>query len=126
MAAGGSWNSTFAKGCRFKRIVCEHEILARGYLWMLQNSPRVPEAVREYYRQWGWPKDEFLENDHFPPQLYIREARRMVADVVMTEHHVTARETARDPSAWACGGYTTDEGFVRNEGNVQVGGFAPY
>lgn len=131
---GMNWEYSEGDYATRARIVREHEIFTRGYLWALQNSPRVPEALREYYRQWGWPKDEFLENDHFPTQLYIREARRMVADVVMTEHHVTARETARDSVGMAAYGmdshnvqrYITPEGFVRNEGNVQVGGFAPY
>ena len=131
---GMNWDYPEGDYATRDRIVREHEIFTRGYLWTLQNSPRVPEALREYYRQWGWPKDEFLENDHFPTQLYIREARRMVADVVMTEHHVTARETARDSVGMGAYGmdshnvqrYITAEGFVRNEGNVQVGGFAPY
>jgi hypothetical protein len=117
-----------------ERIVRAHELYTRGYLWTLQNHPRVPEKIREYYRQWGFPKDEFPENAHWPTQLYIREARRMVSDVVMTEHYVTGRETARDPVGMGAYGmdshnvqrYITTDGYVRNEGNVQVGGFAPY
>jgi hypothetical protein len=117
-----------------ERIVRRHELYTRGYLWTLQNNPRVPEAIRGYYRKWGFPKDEFAENGHFPTQLYIREARRMVSDVVMTEHHITARETAADSVGMGAYGmdshnvqrYITAEGYVRNEGNVQVGGFAPY
>ena len=117
-----------------ERIIRQHEIYTRGYLWTLQNNPRVPEAIREYYRQWGLPKDEFPENGHWPTQLYIREARRMVSDVVMTEHFVTGREVARDSVGMGAYGmdshnvqrYITAEGYVRNEGNVQVGGFAPY
>ncbi len=131
---GMNWDYPEGDYATRDRIVREHEIFTRGYLWTLQNNPRVPEALRQYYRQWGWPKDEFVENDHFPTQLYIREARRMVSDVVMTEHHVTARETARDSVGMGAYGmdshnvqrYITPEGFVRNEGNVQVGGFAPY
>jgi hypothetical protein len=116
------------------RIVKRHEVYTRGYLWTLQNHPRVPEGLRKYYLQWGWPKDEFTENGHFPTQLYVREARRMVSEVVMTEHHVTARQTAADSVGMGAYGmdshnvqrYITREGWVRNEGNVQVGGFSPY
>ena len=58
----------------------------------------------------------------------------MVSDVVMTEHHITAQETARDAVGMGAYGmdshnvqrYITPEGYVRNEGNVQVGGFPPY
>ncbi|MFB3828315.1 MAG: FAD-dependent oxidoreductase [Bryobacteraceae bacterium] len=117
-----------------ERIVRQHEIYTRGYLWTLQNSPRVPQAIRDWYRQWGLAKDEFVENRNWPTQLYIREARRMTAGVVMTEHHVTARETAADSVGMGAYGmdshnvqrYITREGYVRNEGNVQVGGFRPY
>ncbi|MCU1233052.1 MAG: putative xanthan lyase, partial [Candidatus Solibacter sp.] len=117
-----------------EKIVRNHEIFTRGYLWTLQNHARVPEALRQWYRQWGWPKDEFPENDHFPTQLYIREARRMIGDVVMTENHVIARDVARDSVGMGAYGmdshnvqrYITPEGYVRNEGNIQVGGFAPY
>ena len=52
----------------------------------------------------------------------------------MTEHHVTAGEVARDSVGMGAYGmdshnvqrYITPEGYVRNEGNVQVGGFSPY
>ena len=116
------------------RIVKQHEVYTKGYLWTLQNNPRVPEAIRAYYRQWGFPQDEFPENGHFPTQLYIREARRMVSGVVMTEHYVTGREIASDSVGMGAYGmdshnvqrYITPEGYVRNEGNIQVGGFAPY
>jgi hypothetical protein len=117
-----------------ERIVKQHELYTRGYLWTLQNNPRVPAAIRDYYRQWGFPKDEFTENNHWPTQLYIREARRMVSDVVMTEHFVTGHEVARDSVGMGAYGmdshnvqrYITPEGYVRNEGNIQVGGFTPY
>lgn len=116
------------------RIVKQHEIYTRGYLWTLQNNPRVPEAIRQWYRQWGLAKDEFTDNGNWPTQLYIREARRMIAAVVMSEHHVTGREVARDSVGMGAYGmdshnvqrYITAEGYVRNEGNVQVGGFSPY
>jgi hypothetical protein len=117
-----------------ERVVRRHEVYTRGYLWTLQNHPRVPQKIREWYRQWGWPKDEFTSNNHFPTQLYIREARRMVSAAVMTEHHVMAREVAKDSAGMGAYGmdshnvqrYITKEGYVRNEGNVQVGGFSPY
>jgi hypothetical protein len=131
---GMNWEYPDGDYATREKIVRNHEIFTRGYLWTLQNHPRVPEALREWYGQWGLPEDEFPENDHFPTQLYIREARRMLSDVVMTEHHVTAREVARDSVGMGAYGmdshnvqrYITPEGYVRNEGNVQVGGFAPY
>jgi hypothetical protein len=58
----------------------------------------------------------------------------MLSPVVMTQHHVEARDTARDSVGMGAYGmdshnvqrYVTKEGFVRNEGNVEIGGFKPY
>jgi hypothetical protein len=116
------------------RIIERHQVYTKGYLWTLQNHARVPSALREWYRQWAYPKDEFTSNGHFPTQLYVREARRMLSPVVMTQHHVEARDTARDSVGMGAYGmdshnvqrYVTKEGFVRNEGNVEIGGFKPY
>ncbi len=112
-----------------ERIIRRHEVYQKGYLWTLQNHPRVPEDLRNWYRRWGLPKDEFGETGHWAPQLYIREARRMVAGVVMTEHHCRGAERSEDPVGM--GAYNMDshnvqryisaEGFARNEGDIQVG-----
>ncbi len=117
-----------------ERIIRRHRVYTQGYLWTLQNHPRAPEKLREWYRQWGLPKDEFTDNGNWPAQLYIREARRMISDVVMNENHVVGRILAKDSVGMGAYGmdshnvqrYITPEGYVRNEGNVQVGGFAPY
>ncbi len=117
-----------------QRIVERHQVYTKGYLWTLQNHTRVPKPIRDWYRQWGWPKDEFVTNGHFPTQIYVREARRMLSPVVMTQHHVEARELAKDSVGMGAYGmdshnvqrYVTTAGFVRNEGNVQKGGFKPY
>ncbi len=131
---GANWDYPEGDYATRERIVKRHEVYQKGYMWTLQNHPRVPGNIREYYRQWGLPKDEFAGNGHWPPQLYIREARRMVSDVVMTEHHVVGRALAADSVGMGAYGmdshnvqrYVTAAGFVRNEGNVQVGGFQPY
>lgn len=117
-----------------ERIIQRHRIYTQGYLWTLQNHPRVPEKIREWYRQWGLPKDEYAEHGNWSPQLYIREARRMIAGVVMNENHVVGRVTAEDSAGMGAYGmdshhvqrYITPGGYVRNEGDVEVGGFPPY
>jgi hypothetical protein len=116
------------------RIVRAHESYTRGLMWTLANSPRVPPVVRAHFQTWGLTRDEFTDNDNWPHQLYIREARRMVADYVMTQHDCQGRRVAEDPVGLAA--YTMDshnvqryvdaDGHVRNEGDVQVGGFPPY
>lgn len=111
----------------------EHTTYQQGWLWFLANDPRVPESIRAEVGQWGLAKDEFIDNDGWPHQLYVREARRMISDVVMTEHHCWGDQVASDPVGLAAYGmdshntqrYAVD-GRVLNEGDVQVHGFAPY
>ncbi|MGH9631321.1 MAG: FAD-dependent oxidoreductase [Bryobacteraceae bacterium] len=131
---GANWKYPEGDYKTREEIIRKHDTYTRGYLWTLQNHPRVPKELREWYGQWGFPKDEFAQNGHFPTQLYIRESRRMIGDVVMTENHVVAREVAEDPVGMGAYGmdshntqrYITSGGYVRNEGNLEVGGFAPY
>ncbi len=116
------------------RIIRAHQSYQQGLMWTLANSPRVPAQVRQHFQQWGLAADEFVDNDNWPHQLYIREARRMVADYVMTQHDCQGRRVAEDSVGLAA--YTMDshnvqryvdaDGHVRNEGDVQVGGFPPY
>jgi hypothetical protein len=115
------------------RVYRAHQEYIRGLVYFLATSARVPEKLRQEMQQWGPAKDEFLDNDNWPPQLYVREARRMVSDYVMTEHHCRGEEKALDPVGLAA--YTMDshncrrvvrDGSVQNEGDVQVGGFPPY
>ncbi|MCC7418883.1 MAG: FAD-dependent oxidoreductase [Planctomycetaceae bacterium] len=117
-----------------ERIFRDHLAYQQGLLWTLANSPRVPEDVRKHFERLKPAKDEFVETDGWPHQLYIREARRMISDVVMTQHHCQGRTQVDDPVGLAA--YTMDshniqryvdaDGHARNEGDVQVGGFPPY
>ncbi len=79
---------------------------SRGILYYLATDPAVPEAVRAYVNGFGACKDEFVDNEHFPYQLYIREGRRMIGSYVMTEADVL-EQTAR-PDPIAMGGYSMD------------------
>jgi len=117
-----------------ERIAARHRLYQQGVMWTLANHPRVPEKIRREVARWGMCKDEFVEGHGWQDQLYVREARRMVSDYVMTQHHCQGREKADDPVGLAA--YTMDshhvqrhldaQGHVRNEGDVEVGGFSPY
>ncbi len=69
-----------------ERIFAEHLRDQVGLLYFLQNDDAVPHKFREEARQWGWCRDEFQDTGHLPPQLYVREARRMRGRYVFTEH----------------------------------------
>jgi hypothetical protein len=70
---------------RRREIWEEHRSWAHGLLYFLGNDPSVPESLRVEARQWGLPRDEFAETGHWPHQMYVREARRMYGEHVLTE-----------------------------------------
>jgi hypothetical protein len=116
-----------------ERIIREHEDYTKGFLYFLATSPRVPAALHEEMNKWGLAKDEFTTNKGFPTQMYVREARRMISDYVMTEADCRWQRKCED--AVGMGAYNMDShncqrlvqgGFVRNEGDVQQGVSGPY
>lgn len=119
---------------RRKEIINKHIAYQKGLMWTLANNSRVPEAIRSEVARWGLPKDEFVETGGWSSQIYVREARRMVSDVVINQNHVEAKITADDSVGLAAYGmdshntvrYVNAAGHVRNEGDVEVGGFEPY
>jgi hypothetical protein len=130
---GANYDYPEATYGRREQIRRAHENYTLGFIYFLATSPRVPENMRLEMQSWGPAKDEFVDSGGWPHQLYVREARRMVADYVMTEHNCRAQTRAKDPIGLAA--YTMDshncrrivkDGRVENEGDVQVGGFPPY
>ncbi len=109
-----------------ERIAAAHESYVRGLLWFLASDPRVPETVRRETQTWGFAADEFTANANFPPQLYVREARRLVSGRVLTEHNL--KQTEAIPDSVGLGSYWQDshlvsrfvdlDGKVRNEGHL--------
>ncbi len=119
---------------RRRQIIREHEEYQQGLMHFLANDPKVPEAVREEMSQWGLAKDEFVDNGHWPHQIYVREARRMIGSFVMTENEVLAKKPVPQPVGM--GSYTMDshnvqryvkpDGYVQNEGDIGVKVPRPY
>ena len=115
------------------RIWDEHKKYQQGLWWFLATDDRVPSHIRKEVKSWGYCRDEFLDTGGWPHQLYVREARRMVSDTVMTEHECVGNRKVED--GIAMGGYALDshvvqrvvvDGHVENEGNISIHGFDPY
>lgn len=75
-------------------------------LYYFQNDPELPEAFRADAQKWGLPRDEFADTGHFPFQLYVREARRMVGRYVLRENDLT--QDRWKPDGIATGSYGVD------------------
>jgi hypothetical protein len=117
-----------------EKIVREHESYQKGLMWTLANHRRVPQKIRDEMAKWGLAKDEFTDNGNWPHQIYVREARRLVSDYVMTEHDCRRTRATPEPVGMGsynmdshnCTRYVTQDGFVQNEGDIQVGPGGPY
>ena len=130
---GMSWNYPEGSYAERAAIFKAHVNYTKGFFYFIGHDPRVPENLRKEMLQYGYPKDEYLNSGHFTTQMYVREARRMVGAYVMTQANCQGRETVSDGIALAA--YTMDShnaerlvvnGMVKNEGDVQIGGFGPY
>lgn len=130
---GVDWNWATLDHKEREALAAKHRDYQLGLLWTLQHHPRVPEAIRRDTLRWGLAKDEFTDNDNWPYNLYVREARRMKSDFVMTEKHCKNQLPVPEPVGM--GAYTLDshntqrfvhKGMVKNEGDIQtyIGGKA--
>ncbi len=119
---------------RRREIIKQHETYQKGLMYFMATDPRIPQDLQKELNTWGLAKDEFTDNGNWPTQLYVREARRMVSDYVMTENEVLSKRPVPDPIGM--GSYTLDshntqryvkpDGFVQNEGDIGVKTPKPY
>lgn len=118
-------------------ILAAHTAYTKGLLYFIGHDERVPEILRKKMLQWGYPKDEYVSNSHWTPQLYVRESRRMIGEYVATQADCQGLVCPYDGVAMAA--YQMDSHncqrvvivkdgvpMVKNEGNVEVGGGLPY
>lgn len=123
---GANWEYPEASYAQRRRIEKEHETYIRGLLWTLSNSPRVPETIRQKVAAYGLAKDEFTDNGGWPWMIYIREARRMTTDYVMTQLDCEGKRQASDPVGLGSFGmdshvvqhFVTERGYVLSDGVI--------
>lgn len=131
---GANYDYPEASYERRRQILREHQVYQQGLMYFLANDPRVPEDVRQQYAQWGLAADEFKQTNNWPHQIYVREARRMIGQHVMTENELLKKRPT--PQSIGMGSYAMDshnvqryvtpEGFVQNEGDIGVSTNGPY
>lgn len=120
-----------------QEIIDAHTHYTKSLLYFYKTDPRVPKELQAEIQEWGYPKDEYTDTDHWTPQLYVREVRRMVGEYVMTQANCVGEVVVEDAVGMAA--YTMDshniqriviekdgKKMVKNEGNVEIGGFGPY
>ena len=120
-----------------KDIIDAHTHYTKSQHYFYKTDPRVPEELQTAIQEWGYPRDEYTDTDNWSPQLYVREVRRMVGEYVMTQANCVGEEVVEDGVGMAA--YTMDshniqrivvekdgKKMVKNEGNVEIGGFGPY
>jgi hypothetical protein len=124
---GENWEYPEADYATREKLTKAHEDYQKGLFYFIGHSPRIPEKIRNEMLEYGYCKDEFTDNGGWPFQLYVREARRMIGEYVMTEHN-WSRDTVVDDGV-AIASYGMDshntqriivDGMVKNEGDVQA------
>lgn len=131
---GMNYDYPDASYARRKKIIKEHEDYQKGLLYFIATDKSVPADLQKEFNTWGLAKDEFKDNGNWPHQLYVREARRMISDYVMTEHETLGKRPVSN--SVGMGSYTLDshntqryvkpDGFVQNEGDIGVDAPQPY
>lgn len=131
---GMNWDYPEASYERRREIIKDHITYQKGILYFMRTDKRLPSRVRDEMNKWGYSADEFSDNDNWPYNIYVREARRMKGSYVMTENDIMSNRQVPDPVAM--GSYTmdshniqryvTDEGYVQNEGDLGVEPPKPY
>lgn len=125
---GASWEYPEADYKQRQKIWDDHVSYVQGFFYFVANDPSVPKHIQDELNKWGLAKDEFLDTGHWPNQLYIREARRMVGRYVMKQGDLQTDRTK--PDSIGMGSYNSDshhvqriptpDGAVINEGDMQV------
>jgi hypothetical protein len=83
-----------------QRIYAEHLHFTQGLVYLLSTDP----TLSPQWQGWGVCADEFTDNAGWPRQFYVRDARRLASDYVITEHHTrrSNQPAVSDPVAIAC------------------------
>ncbi|KAL4864494.1 hypothetical protein BDV12DRAFT_201019 [Aspergillus spectabilis] len=117
-----------ATRARREEILAETATFTKGLIWFFANDKAVPPSIRTEWSKFGYCLDEFPDNNHFPRRLYVRDARRMVSDYIITQHTASEHDgeepqpdtvgVAYWPTDTHCARRVVKDGLAYNEGFV--------
>lgn len=125
---GGNFGWAEGSYAEREKIFQDHVNYQKGFMYFLANDPSIPESLRKRVSEYGLDAYEFPETDNWPHELYVREARRLHSDYVMTQANCTGKTVAED--SVGLGSYTMDShhvervmhnGQIANEGGFEKG-----
>jgi len=110
---GLSYAETLPCSLEREEIVAAHLEYGLSWFYTLANDPGVPPETRASVSSFGLCGDEWTQAHppHWPPQLYVREVRRMVGDSVLTQSQVQPGHTS--PSSIGVASWFVDSHDVR-------------
>lgn len=131
---GANWDYPEADYARREEILDAHHSFTKGLIYFIGNDPRMPESIRREMLRYGYPRDEYTNNGHWTPQVYIRETRRMLGKYIMTQKDIeinTTKEHSIGMGSYALDSHhiqrvVTPEGELINEGNFTIKIDGPY
>jgi len=128
---GESWEYAEADYQKRLQLEAKHKHYIQSLFYFLATDSIVPQHLKNQMNEWGWAKDEFLDNGNFPWQIYVREGRRMIGEYVITQHDCEKRKIVEDAIAMAAYNIDTHNSqrlvvekngvkMVKNEGDIQI------
>jgi hypothetical protein len=103
---GSSWKYPEADYTLRDSLWQWHKDYTLGLAYFLATDAAIPQKVRDAMKTFGLCKDEYVNNEHFPHQLYVRVGRRMKGEYFLTEHDLI-RDTVKY-DAIGMGSYNID------------------
>ncbi|MEW4530931.1 FAD-dependent oxidoreductase [Maioricimonas sp. JC845] len=124
IGACNGWSEADAQGR--KEIFEAHKQYTLEMYRFLTTDPAVPEHLRKQLAEFGLCRDEFPEYDHWSPQLYVREGRRMQGMYVVSQKDIMDEPEKEDPvvissfpiDSHDCQRVALPGGGVINEGTI--------
>jgi len=124
VGACNGWSEADAAGR--EKIWEAHKQYTLELYHFLTTDPAVPEHLRAELGTYGLCEDEFSEYDHWSPQLYVREGRRMKGMYVVSQKDILEQPEKEDPivvssfpiDSHDCQRVALKDGGVVNEGTI--------